>query len=121
MQIKPQNKVAPFKPSASINECGLQSNHSNSVPANNDRVVVLLNKNTNLQEKLKTNILGSNSQLKRLEWPHASIPRTVQKLSWDDELEKSKDREIITFMDPDVSVTPLQPVCRSSGDIVRLK
>ena len=64
-------------------------------------------KNTNLQQELKTNILGSNSHLKRLEWPRASIPRTVKKLSWDDELETTKDGEVSTFMDASVSVTPI--------------
>ena len=45
-----------------------------------------------LQQELKTNILQhSNSAIhrndpsKRVEWPRGSIPRSVKKLSWDDE------------------------------------
>ena len=69
----------------------------------------------------KTNILGSNPQLKRLEWPNASIPRTVKKLSWNDELENTNDNETFTFMNPDVSVTPMENINRTNGDIVCLK
>ena len=95
-QIKPQNKVAPLAPSPSMNKCGLPSNPSNQTQAKHYENVIhnqIMARNTNLQEKLKTNILGSSSHLKRLEWPHASIPRTVKKLAWDDELENTKDIE----------------------------
>ena len=38
--------------------------------------------------------------------------------SWDDELENTKDREMSTFMYPDVSVTPDGKTARSNGDSV---
>ena len=65
-----------------------------------------------LQEELKTKILLSSAskQLqpggRRIEWPRGSIPRTVKKLSWDDETEKDRDREVPIFLDVDVSLTP---------------
>lgn len=55
-----------------------------------------------------------------VEWPRASIPRRVKKLSWEDELAQynSQDREISTYLDPNVSVTPMAESHRSMGDTV---
>ena len=116
---KQQNKVAPLAQATSINECGLPTNPN--IQAKQERTVIHLARRTNLQEELKTNILGSHHPPKRLEWPHASIPRTVKKLSWDDELECTNDKEKTTFMDPDVSVTPMSNLERKHKDRVCLK
>lgn len=69
-----------------------------------------------LQEELKSNILLNSG---RIEWPRGSIPRTVKKLSWDDETDR--DREVPVFMDVDVSLTPSVKNCRVRGDPVHLK
>ena len=79
-----------------------------------------------LQEELKTKILLSSAskQLqpggRRIEWPRGSIPRTVKKLSWDDETEKDRDREVPIFLDVDVSLTPSINT-RVQGDPVHLQ
>ena len=80
-----------------------------------------------LQEELKTKILLSSASKqqhqagKRIEWPRGSIPRTVKKLSWDDETEKDRDREVPIFMDVDVSLTPSINTTRIQGDPVHLQ
>ena len=74
----------------------------------------------NLQEELKTKIMLSSAN-KRTEWPRGSIPRTVKKLSWDDETEKDRDREVPIFMDVDVSLTPSINNSRVTGDPVHLQ
>ena len=80
-----------------------------------------------LQEELKTKIMLSSAskQLlpagRRIEWPRGSIPRTVKKLSWDDETEKDRDREVPIFMDVDVSLTPSINTTRVQGDPVHLQ
>ena len=52
---------------------------------------------------------GTGTDLSRLQWPRNSIPRRVKKLSWEDEsYDLGYDRDISTFTDPDVSVTPLE-------------
>ena len=52
---------------------------------------------------------GTGTNLDRLQWPRNSIPRRVKKLSWEDEsYDYGYDRDISTFTDPDVSVTPLE-------------
>ena len=64
--------------------------------------------------------MGSQQHLRRVEWPRASIPRRVKKLSWEDELAQynSQDREVETYLDPNVSVTPMGEGHRSMGDTV---
>lgn len=58
---------------------------------------------------------------RRLEWPRSSIPRTVKKLSWDEELEQCKDREVPIFMDLNTAVTPeSQPAATRVGQAVHL-
>ena len=70
-----------------------------------------------LQQELKRAILGSSQGSlastahapRRLEWPRASLPRAVKKLSWPDtDNDISTDREISTYnyTDPNMSVTP---------------
>ena len=50
---------------------------------------------------------GTGTDLSRLQWPRNSIPRRVKKLSWEDEsADFPYDRDLSTFTDPDVSVTP---------------
>ena len=53
---------------------------------------------------------GTGTDLSRLQWPRNSIPRRVKKLSWEDESydQFAYDRDLSTFTDPDVSVTPLE-------------
>ena len=54
-QIKPQNKVAPLKPSLSINECGRPSSPNNQTPSKqyeNGSHSQIMARNSNLQEKL---------------------------------------------------------------------
>ena len=70
---------------------------------------------------MRASILGSQSTLKRVEWPRASIPRRVKKLSWEDELgayTTAQDREVTTYLDPGVSVIPMGEQMRSLGDTV---
>ena len=70
-----------------------------------------------LQQELKRAILGSSQGSlastahapRRLEWPRASLPRVVKKLSWPDtDNDISTDRDISTYnyTDPNMSVTP---------------
>ena len=70
-----------------------------------------------LQKELRRAILGSSQTSlassahapRRLEWPRASLPRAVKKLSWPDtDNDISTDREISTYnyTDPNMSVTP---------------
>ena len=80
-----------------------------------------------LQEELKTKIMQSSASKqhlqsagRKIEWPRGSIPRTVKKLSWDDESEKDRDREVPIFMDVDVSLTPSINNTRVMGDPVDL-
>ena len=97
------NKVTPADLEASINSVGLPR----TVQSPGD---------TSLQSELKTNILQvtSKESAKRLEWPRASIPRTVKKLSWDDEKEEDvrdrmEDREVTSvMMDVTTAITPEQ-------------
>ena len=101
------NKVTPADLEANINEVGLPS-HS---PPDKTRT-----SQGELQTELKTNILqvASKDSSKRLEWPRASIPRTVKKLSWDDEREEEvkdrmEDREVTSvMMDVSTAITPEQ-------------
>ena len=52
---------------------------------------------------------GTGTDLSRLQWPRNSIPRRVKKLSWEDEsYDFAYDRDLSTFTDPEVSVTPLE-------------
>ena len=81
-----------------------------------------------LQEELKTKIMLSSASKqhlqsagRKIEWPRGSIPRTVKKLSWDDESEKDRDREVPIFMDVDVSLTPSINNTRVRGDPVHLQ
>lgn len=61
------------------------------------------------QQALRDSILGgTGTDLSRLQWPRNSIPRRVKKLSWEDEYDFTYDRDMSTFTDPDVSVTPLE-------------
>ena len=126
------NRVVPIAtlnpvPNPSINECGLPSTSKRAKGLPPYKLIPrsastsdLTSKHENLQEELKRAILGSHNQLNRVEWPRASIPRRVKKLSWDDDLEHSTDREISTYnyMDPNVSVTPMTEAPRSNGDVV---
>lgn len=62
-----------------------------------------------LHQVLRENIAtGSDRDLTRIHWPRNSIPRRVKKLSWEDEYgtTTSRDRDISTLTDPNVSVTP---------------
>ena len=63
-----------------------------------------------LQQALRDNIMHNSSRdLNRIQWPRNSIPRRVKKLSWEDEYgTTSRDRDISTLTDPNVSVTPLE-------------
>ena len=65
---------------------------------------------SNHQQALRDSIFGgTGTDLSRLQWPRNSIPRRVKKLSWEDEsYDLGYDRDISTFTDPDVSVTPLE-------------
>ena len=80
-----------------------------------------------LQAELKRAILGSSQGSlvaagARLEWPRASLPRPVKKLSWPGSGD-DQDREISTYhyTDPALAVTPaprqltLAPGSRHSG------
>jgi len=62
------------------------------------------------QQALRDTILGgTGTDLSRLQWPRNSISRRVKKLSWEDESQDfAYDRDLSTFTDPDVSVTPLE-------------
>ena len=103
------NKVTPADLEANINSVGLPSldkARTGQSPAD-----------SSLQSELKTNILqvASKDSGKRLEWPRASIPRTVKKLSWDDEREEDRvkdrmeDREMTSvMMDVTTAITPEQ-------------
>ena len=108
------NKVTPADLEASINSVGLP--RTGLSPGD-----------TSLQSELKTNILQvtSRESAKRLEWPRASIPRTVKKLSWDDEREEDvrdrmEDREVTSvMMDVTTAITPEQR-SRVKGDTMYL-
>ena len=82
---------------------------------------------SSLQQALRENILAAtvavttankqasadhqHSLTTRIQWPRNSIPRRVKKLSWEDEGSygtTSRDRDISTLTDPNVSVTPLK-------------
>jgi len=125
------NRVVPIvinqMPNPDINECGLPTNpkRTKGLPPykllpRSASTSDLTTNHASLQEELKRAILGSHNQLNRVEWPRASIPRRVKKLSWDDDLEHSTDRDISTYnyMDPNVSVTPMGEAPRSNGDVV---
>ena len=115
------NKVTPADLEANINSVGLPSldkARTGQSPAD-----------SSLQSELKTNILQviSKDSGKRLEWPRASIPRTVKKLSWDDEREEDRvkdrmeDREVTSvMMDVTTAITPEQR-SRLTGDTMYLQ
>ena len=117
------NKVTPQDLEADINECGLPGYS----PPQHD------NDRKKLQQQLKTNILHNSNSDRRLEWPRGSIPRTVKKLSWDDETIdnvhvsmdrlESRDREVPVIMDVNVALTPLErsKMTRVGGDTVYLE
>lgn len=72
-----------------------------------------------LQQALRDNILSDSHSrdMTRIHWPRNSIPRRVKKLSWEDEYgTTSRDRDISTLTDPNVSVTPLENQGRSSSE-----
>ena len=100
------NKVTPadLLPPPDINTSGLPSQRSHTVSPER------------LQSELKTNIMLSSH---RIEWPRGSIPRTVKKLSWDDETDR--DREVPIFMDVDVSLTPSAKNSRLTRDPIHIK
>ena len=79
------------KPSGAIHQNGLPDMASN-------------------HQALRESIFGGTGiSEQRLMWPRNSIPRRVKKLSWEDEsYDYGYDRDISTFTDPDVSVTPLE-------------
>ena len=131
------NKVTPQDldvATSNINECGLPSytsptheNANQNIYANSKLVKEPIkdkstpidafnNGSDRLQEQLKTNILHGGN--KRLEWPRGSIPRTVKKLSWDDEHITSDDVKN-NVINPDVSLTPMEP-SHLRGDVVNL-
>jgi len=169
------NKVTPQDlDSSAINDCGLPTN-SSPVPEKSEQTYQkknysksssqniyanqqIIKDSDQLQQELKTNILQhSNSAIhrndpsKRVEWPRGSIPRSVKKLSWDDEtlehdkikntkndlrfgktgvvssgsrpVTVDKDREVPVLMDVNVSLTPLSPITRQglNGDPVFLE
>jgi len=117
------------QPGPSINECGLPVTSASS-QQNGARKLALArsasasdigSEISSLQAQLRHTIMGSQQQLRRVEWPRASIPRRVKKLSWEDELAAyngGQDREISTYLDPNVSVTPMAESHRSMGDTV---
>ena len=131
------NKVTPQDldaAAANINECGLPSYTSpthekinQNIYANSKMVKESLNEKSTtidafngsdrLQEQLKTNILHGGN--KRLEWPRGSIPRTVKKLSWDDEHINTGEDVRNNVINPDVSLTPMENV-NLRGDPVNL-
>jgi len=158
------NKVTPQDlDSAAINDCGLpksastiqeksgQINTKNNINRSSSQNIYanqkVFKESDQLQQELKTNILQhsnshQNNSNKKLEWPRGSIPRSVKKLSWDDEtlehdknkisknnfrlgkeevegsgtrsvtMNRDKDREVPVFMDVNVSLTPLSPLTR---------
>ena len=105
------NKVTPADLEANINSVGLPSLGSQEKARSGQSPG-----DTSLQSELKTNILQvtSKDSAMRLEWPRASIPRTVKKLSWDDEREEDvkdrmEDREVTSvIMDVTTAITPEQ-------------
>ena len=117
------NKVTPQDLEADINECGLPGYS----PPQHD------SQRKKLQQQLKTNILNNSNSDRRLEWPRGSIPRTVKKLSWDDETIENvhasmdrletRDREVPVLMDVNVALTPLErnKTTRMAGDTVYLE
>ena len=104
------NKVTPADLEANINSVGLPGLGSDKARSGQSPG------DTSLQSELKTNILQvtSKDSAMRLEWPRASIPRTVKKLSWDDEREEDvkdrmEDREVTSvMMDVTTAITPEQ-------------
>jgi hypothetical protein len=84
------------RPSSSIHQSGLPELSVTSSASNG-------------HQALKDSLFGgTGTDLSRLQWPRNSIPRRVKKLSWEDEYDLGYDRDITTFTDPDVSVTPLE-------------
>ena len=113
------NKVTPADLEANINSVGLPG-------LGHDKRTGGSPEDTSLQSELKTNILqvSAKDSAMRLEWPRASIPRTVKKLSWDDEKEEdAKDREVTSvMMDVTTAITPDQRSRqRLNGDTMYLK
>ena len=109
---------ADLPPPPDINTSGLPAQQAQLAQANTE----------SLQEELKTKIMQSSASKqhlqsagRKIEWPRGSIPRTVKKLSWDDESEKDRDREVPIFMDVDVSLTPSINTTRIQGDPVHLQ
>ena len=127
-QIKHKsNKVTPQDLDADINKCGLPAYtspmHEKQLNGNANSLWTKDNgKNkAELQEELKKNILhGTKEGSKIPEWPRGSIPRTVKKLSWDDE-PIDNDREVPIVMDVGVALTPLDSNKRIRGDVVQLQ
>ena len=124
------NKVTPQDLDANINKCGLPSysspTHEKPVQTQNDeKNKFWTNKQepdkVHLQEELKNNIFHTSTEkARRPEWPKGSIPRTVKKLSWDDE-HVEHDRECPTaVLDAGVALTPLDNK-RLPGDVVHLQ
>lgn len=105
-----QVALNPLNPSSSSSRY-LESNGHNHRPSGaihqNGLPDIAPSLSFNPHQALRESIFGgTGTDLSRLQWPRNSIPRRVKKLSWEDEY--GYDRDISTFTDPEVSVTPLE-------------